>query len=173
MARMVIPGNLVTVGQVQKTFGFKGQLKISLQSDSYSKLLRKGEFVFVIREGKGVPYAVEEFNKSNLTVKFHGIENADDAGEMERCEIAFPDQKAAEANDLMQLVNFTFSDKSSGKKGTITNVENYPQGPMLSVSMEDESYLIPLVEEFILNLDPRKKHLSLELPDEFFESFSE
>lgn len=75
-------------------------------------------------------------------------------------------QKALQEDaSLLGLMGWSVWDKSAGDIGTIEEIQELPQGFILTVQNEKESFLIPLVEEWITSIDESQQRISMELPE--------
>ena len=67
-------------------------------------------------------------------------------------------------NEFSIFLGFIISDQELGLIGKIIDIAEYPQQIMAFVEYEGKEIMIPLNETFILEIDPEKKTISMDLP---------
>jgi ribosomal 30S subunit maturation factor RimM len=73
--------------------------------------------------------------------------------------------KKSKAPGFDHLTGFSIRDTETDFTALITKIEIYPQGPMLEVLSMDKTFLIPLVEAWIKEIDEDNRCISMQLPD--------
>jgi 16S rRNA processing protein RimM len=154
-------------GLISRTHGLKGELKVKLNSPfSFPDVLVKGALMIEMRQ-KPVPYMVTRFSAATdeWIVKLEGVDTVEAAKAL--CHFSVmgiepPMEKGFHPN---RLKGFVLIDKNYGIIGEVTEVQEMPSQILLHTIYEGEDVLIPLVDEFILELKPRKKELHLDLPE--------
>jgi len=157
---------LTRIGRISAKHGFKGEVSIALDDSSLSKNIKKGNFLFIEFDGKGVPFLIENCSDGGSVVKLADIDTEEAAKELIGASLLLENNKVKERiiPGFDHLTGFIVQDEDSGFTATITQVEIYPQGPMLEVSSEDKTFLIPLVEEWITKIDEDNKRIGMRLP---------
>jgi len=67
-------------------------------------------------------------------------------------------------NSPIQLIGFQVINQNQSI-GTITEIQNFPGQLMFTVSCENRNFLMPFVEEWIVNIDENSRTLSVDLPE--------
>ena len=178
----VLPPPLTLVGKIHGKHGYDGRLSIECFATS-NKIISKGNYLFVVIDGKGVPFCITDVNKTQELIKLKGIDTEEKAKALVGLSFGVPaSKKMSVIPSINGLVGFFVVDQTSGFKGTIKHVEELPQGPMLTVvgitannqpSTGNESsdqeitseVLIPLVETWITQIKEADSCIYMELPE--------
>lgn len=163
----VLPPPLTLVGKIHAKHGFDGRLTIECFSIS-NKIIQKGNYLFVIIDGKGVPFCISEVNKNQDIIKFTGINTEAKAKALVGLSFGVPStKKMSVITQTNALVGFVVHDEISGFQGKITEVETLPQGVMFTTIGADPNspVLIPLVEAWITRIDEKTSSIYMELPE--------
>lgn len=157
---------LTRIGRISAKHGFKGEVSIALDDSSFTKNIKKGNFLFVEFDGKGVPFLIEHCSDGGSVVKLTDIDSEEAAKELIGASLLLENKNVKERVIPVfdHLIGFEIYDEEADFKATITQIEIYPQGPMLEVSSEDKIFLIPLVEEWIIKIDEDNKRIGMRLP---------
>ncbi|MEK0421035.1 MAG: hypothetical protein RLZZ161_886 [Bacteroidota bacterium] len=158
---------LTRIGRISAKHGYKGEVSIALEDSSHYKNIKKGNFLFVEVDGKGVPFLIENCTAGGSIVKLADIDTEEDAKSIIGTAILIEKNKVKKRiiPDFENLKGFVVFDNQSDFKGSITRIEIYPQGPMLEVSNHEKTYLIPLVEDWITEIDEENKLIGMQLPE--------
>lgn len=162
----VLPPPLTLVGKIHGKHGYDGRLSIECFATS-NKIISKGNYLFVIIDGKGVPFCITDVNKSKELIKLKGIDSETKAKALIGLPFGVPSSaKMSVIPKNNALVGFKITDETSGFFGNISTVEELPQGMMFSVtnSTGDNTVLIPLVEEWIIRIEEKDQHIFMQLP---------
>jgi 16S rRNA processing protein RimM len=157
---------LHTIGRVAGKHGYNGEISLFLNRQIATDSIKKGNFLFIEFDGKGVPFLIEQFRKTAGIVKLVDISSADAADELEGRSILLEttgDEKEAEAgSDLHGFSLFTAEGKLAGN---IAAIEEYPAGPMLVIEQEDKTYLVPFVEDWVVEINTKIKRVVMDFPE--------
>ncbi len=163
--------DLVQVGFTQKTYGHKGEIKISMDLPLEALISEEQPFLFLQIIGSTVPYAVESYVElgEDYRVKFKYIESPEQASEYTHTPIYVERNRLPE--DLFEeipedILRFTIVRHPDGKYiGQIEEILEYPQQYMLFVrSSNDQIHMIPWVESWIVALEPEAQIIKMQLP---------
>ena len=161
---MMLPPKTTIVGKIVSKHGFKGNLNISIVSSFYDEIY-EGDYLFVIIDQKGVPFLIESLNITKQIVKLQFVDSENQALELVGKEIAIAfdiDHKSPAPNGLE---GFVLYDQFDHLIGDIKAIEEYPGHPMLIVIGENREILIPLIEDWITNLNEDLRTLKMTLPE--------
>lgn len=161
---MIFPPKTTIVGKIVSKHGFKGNLNIHIESDYFDEL-NEGDYLFVIIDQKGVPFLIESLNTNKQIVKLQFVETEQAALELVGKEIAIPYSEDHLSPSDNQLQGFILTDQHHHHIGIIQGIETYPGHDMLIISCENREILIPLIEEWITNLDEESRTLQMTLPE--------
>lgn len=169
--------SLIPIGKITKIHGAQGELKAKVE-DRFLDALYNAEFVFIKQAGKPVPFFLEDIRgDDNPILKLEEIDTPQDAIPLTSQELLLEkelvEQLAGNGEDTSTygfLAGYAIFDQTSGKKGMIEEVLEYPQQELASVVDERNSrFLIPLHEDLIEQIEKDKKRVVFKLPEGLFE----
>jgi len=160
----------ILLGSIAKTHGVRGELIIRTASNSFD-LKQDWESIFLQIEGILVPFFIStlrSFKSDEWVVKFDWYEDKTQADKL--CGLPVWIQKefmdpVEEEVFLDELIGFDFKDKASGKSGQIADFMDIPDNPVFEVEIDGKKNLVPAREEFILEVNTKKKAILFELPE--------
>ena len=118
-------------------------------------------FLFFIEEYR--------FRSDNVAlVKFEGIDSTEKARTLTNVEVYYPvkfmdDQE--EISSWNYFIGFRVEDIHHGCLGTVVDVDDATMNVLFVIENGDEEVLLPAHEEFILDIDRKKKILKVDIPD--------
>lgn len=161
--------SLHSIGRVAGKHGFSGEISLILVDSADRKAIKKGNFIFVEFDGKGVPFLIESCKANATVVKLTDVDNMEEAAELEGKTIYSTLKPLSNLDSPnLEIAGFDLY-QNQVKLGTIINVEEYPAGLMLVVEIEQNQVLIPLVESWILSVSPESRMIEMNLPDGLIE----
>jgi len=161
--------NIIEIGRIKKSHGKDGKLIIPLDTDIEIEQLDL-KFIIVEIHKKHIPYFIEEYSFKNeyLEVKFEDIDSPESARHLVG-NYAF-----IESNDILkdsdkafsfrELIGYSVSTTDHNEIGTIEDILERSDQPLLKIMCKDEEILIPAVEDFIEHFDRDKKSILLNIP---------
>ncbi|NPA44335.1 MAG: 16S rRNA processing protein RimM [Chlorobi bacterium] len=162
--------DLIKIGEIAKAHGYKGELVIKLSTD-FDNLI-KTEHIFIEIDGIFVPfffsYPPKPFKKSSAIVKFDNLDSDKEIKELIKCKILLPKEnithKINDENifDTLDGYNVYDSDIFIGKAGEFLNI---PSNPILTVFNDSNEILIPINDEFLVEIDSINKKIIFNLPE--------
>lgn len=157
-------------GFISKAHGLKGDVTVQIINEP-SKALSKIEIIFILEKGQLVPYFVSavSVNGGQAIVKFEEIDSQAKALNLKGCKLFLPDtlkpKSAKNEFFITELVGFTLLDQTLGDLGTVLEVYDIPNNPLISIIYQSKEVLIPVNDTFILGFDKKTKILKVNLPD--------
>ena len=161
---MMLPPKTTTVGKIVSKHGFKGNLNISIDA-SFIDDIFEGDYLFVIIDQKGVPFLIESLNSTKQIVKLQFVDSEEIALELVGKDVAIEFSENHAQSTSNGLDGFLLYDQHKTLIGNITAIEEYPGHPMLVVNCENREILIPLIEDWITNLNEDSRTLHMSLPE--------
>ncbi len=153
--------NLLPIAQVLKSYGTEGEVLISFLS-AMPDDINLEEPVFLIAEGLPVPFFMENLEFRGTTkalVKFEDIDSLKEAEEIVGQKLHYPSQLCY--NDSSESVlGYTLFDQNGDKVGIITEMHDFGG----NVCVEIKGKLIPLHEDLVLKIDPKRRTLQINIP---------
>ena len=165
--------SLLEIARVLKSNGTDGELLVSFR-DIDPDDLNLQEPVFIEFDGLPVPFFIDSFRRrgnSRALVRLTDIENFEDAAELEGRRIF---SKSGNVGDgQYEEGDFSFLEgwalyNDDEKVGLIGAFNDIPGNPCLEVETEKGAVMIPLHEDFILEIDEENDALYMSLPDGLF-----
>jgi len=165
------------VGSVLKTKGLKGEMQLYVDFDELEDI--DFDAIFVEIGGKLAPFFVEsiKYNSHNHQAYLYleDVDTVEKASALVRKDIYLPNKlkpvKSEEDFTLFDLEGFTVIDEHEGELGIITEINEYPQQLVASVTYKGVEVLFPLNEDIITGIDVVKEILSVDLPEGLLEIY--
>ena len=159
---------LVSIGELIKPHGIKGELKV-LFFNKESKSLKVNQIIFLKdRKNKFYEYKIEKvaYSIKKNRIKFFEIDSIDSADKLRGFVLNisrsdFPKLKKDEYY-LNDLIGYTLFDESDNNHGNVNNVLHFPANDVLVVSLNDKEYLIPIIDDIILNINHKSKTIIID-----------
>ncbi|HEY4540107.1 MAG TPA: ribosome maturation factor RimM [Faecalibacter sp.] len=158
------------LGKVTKKHGFKGNLIIHLDTDE-PELYDTLEAVFIEQDGTLVPFFFETsqpYQGTKLLVKFEDI-TPEEAERLINREIYLPlttlPKLTGTAFYYHEIIGFTIFDQSNTEVGTIKAVNDSATQAYFEVDAQGKEILIPMIDEWILELNREEKAMLVQIPD--------
>jgi len=164
------------LGKITKTHGFKGNLILHLDTDE-PELYENLESVFIERDGMLVPFFFEfaqPYSKGKLLVKFEGI-SPEEAEKLVNRRAYLPLETLPDlaGTDFYyhEITGFSVIDTQHGEIGIIQNVNDSGAQALFEVKFGDKDLLIPVVDEWILEVNRDEKFIKMETPEGLIELY--
>ena len=163
--------NFYYLGKITRKFSFKGELIIFLDADDPSDYhnLKK---VFIRKENSYIPYFISKISKyknNSIRVKFDDIIDEESATELINKEIFLPIDELPELSGKKfyyhEVIGYMIHDITAGEIGVIEYINDQTSQHLFVVNKNGKEILIPINDDFILNLDRTNKIINLKLPD--------
>ncbi len=158
------------LGHISKTFGFQGEVIAFFDVDNpeeYNDL----DAVLIEQGSELLPLAIlrtQNMGKGKFRVKFEGIESLRDAERMVKTELYLPlnllPKLSGKKFYFHEVIGFKAIDENLGELGTITDVKDYSNNPIISVDHKGKEVLIPAIDAFIDRIDRTEKSMYFNCP---------
>lgn len=163
----------IEIGKIVNTHGLKGELKIESWSSFDEIRYAKGNIVFLKIDNKYVPFTVATYrnHKGFPLVSFEGFQDIN-LVEKYKFHIVYIDKD--ERDELEEdefysdeLLDLDVLDDDSNKIGTVIAVEftNGAQDNLRVRTSEGKEFLVPYVDEFILDVNLDENYIQIHLMD--------
>ncbi len=163
---------LIRIGKALKTHGYKGHLKVFVD-EFYMDDFEEMKVIFI----NGLPYFIisMDINTNSLAIiLLEEIDTKEKAHPLQGKDIFAKDDDLSEILDgeeYDELVGFEIIDKTNGNIGKIESIIEMPFQFLAKVLKDKKEILIPLNDDFILNIDEQNKIVEMQLPDGMIEIF--
>jgi 16S rRNA processing protein RimM len=160
----------IPIGFVQKSIGNKGLIRVELDENIEEDINRCGH-LFVLINGDFVPFFLDKNTKiHNECIKLEEIDNPEEASLLVGKPIFLRegDVKSGKYRKKQEKLNLEGFNVIVEENciGIIEKVESFPQQLMATiVGIDGQRFLIPLVDEWIMDLNRSKLSISMILPD--------
>lgn len=158
------------VGKITKPHGFKGNLIVHLETDE-PELYENMESVFIETNGMLVPFFFEfaqVHGNNKLLVKFEDV-SAEEAERLVNKELYLPldTLPELEGNDFYyhEIIGFTLYDQTNTEIGVIQSINDSTAQALFELEFEGKQILIPIVDEWILEVDRENQAILVNVPD--------
>lgn len=171
---MIRKEEVFKIGVINKPHGVKGEVSFTFTDDIFDRV--DCDYLILLMEGILVPFFMEEyrFRSDNVAlVKFEDIDTAEQARKFTNVEVYFPKKFMDEQEDVTSwnfFIGFRVEDVHHGYLGEITDVDDTTINVLFSIEKDGEELLLPAHEEFIIDLDRKKKVMKVDVPDGLIES---
>ncbi len=165
------------LGKIVRKYSFKGELLVKLDTDE-PELFTEMESVFVEQRKNLIPFFIEEssLHKSELLrVRFEDVKNEEEADALIGAHLYLPLKFLPKLTGnkfyYHEIIGFTAEDKSFGKIGKITGVNDTTSQALFEIDHDGKQILIPMIDHFIIKLDRENKSILLEVPEGLIEMY--
>lgn len=168
---MIKKEDVYKIGIFNKPHGVQGEISFTFTDDIFDRA--DCDYLICRLNGIFVPFFIEEYRfRSDTTalVKLEDVDNADKARMFTNVEVYFPVKYAEEAGEEQHLswdffVGFKVKDVCHGELGIITEVDDSTVNTLFVIDHNGEELLVPAQEEFIIEMDNKKRLMTVQLPD--------
>ncbi|MGY6648241.1 ribosome maturation factor RimM [Wenyingzhuangia sp. IMCC45574] len=165
------------LGKIVRKYSFKGEVVIKLDTDDPSHY-QNLESVFVEYGKDLIPFFITErlLQKGNqLRVRFETVDTEQDADAIMNSGIYLPLEflPKLKGNQFYfhEIIDFTVEDVNFGTVGVLKGVNDNTAQPLFEILNNEVEILIPMVDDFIKEVDRKNKKLVLETPPGLIEMY--
>ncbi|MCQ2111758.1 MAG: ribosome maturation factor RimM [Bacteroidaceae bacterium] len=163
------------IGQIGKPHGLKGEVIFNFTDDIFDRV----DCPYLICEVEGilVPFFLEEYRfktDSSALLKFDGIDSVEDTRQIVGSDVFFENKFIEESDEeevsLSYFVGFNAIDSEGNAIGEIVDIDDNTENWLFVVEdSEGKEILIPAHEEFIIDINHKKKTIEMDLPEGLLE----
>jgi 16S rRNA processing protein RimM len=162
-----IPPAVHVIGTITSKHGFKGTIHIKW--DDEDLIPSEGDFLFVLIDQKGVPFRILNMNSTAELVDLECIDHEEKTKDLIGKSVGLDMAQIPENTHHTALDTYELIDANSAFKGIIEEVSEYPGQLMLHVRCDNRNYLIPYVEDWIIETQINTRTLVMKLPNGLIE----
>ena len=158
------------LGVITKTFGYKGQVVVYLDTDEPEKY-KTLEAVFINEEEDMLPYMIEEFiyrGANQAIVKFADVDG-DAVKSLVKSELYLPlsflPPLLGNKFYFHEVIGFNVIDKEKGNIGKCVDFIEISRQPIMQIDFHGKEILIPAVDDFFETVDREKKVITISAPE--------
>ncbi|WP_136480352.1 ribosome maturation factor RimM [Cognatitamlana onchidii] len=159
------------LGRIVKKYSFKGEVLAKLDTDE-PEIYEHLDAVFLELRNNLVPFFVEnsQLHKSQLLrIKFEDVDGESDADAIMKSGLYLPLDllPKLEGNTFYfhEVVGFKILDENFGEVGTIKGINDSTAQALFEIDREGTEILIPMNDEFIINVNRKSKTITVRVPD--------
>ncbi|MDD2189573.1 MAG: ribosome maturation factor RimM [Eubacteriales bacterium] len=155
----------IKIGQIVNVVGLKGELKVYHYSD-YKERFEELSKVFL----ENTPYIISgvRYMKDTVILKLHGIDDRSEAEKHKGEDIYIGKEDLRilpeDTYYIFDLIGLSIIDEEGRALGTLSDVIKNSAQDIFEVERENhKKFLIPAVEEFILDIDMKNRIMRVKL----------
>lgn len=165
---MIRKEEVYKIGMFNKPHGVKGELSFTFTDDVFDRA--ECEYLVCLLDGIFVPFFIEEYrfrSDSTALVKLEGIDSSEQARMFTNVDVYYPVEYREEEEHPAwdYFTGFRVSDSIHGYLGEIVEVDDSTVNTLFVIDRAGTELLIPAREELIVELDPEKRCMTLQLPE--------
>lgn len=171
---MIKQDEVYRIGIINKPHGVHGELLFTFDDDIFDQV--EADYIVCLMDGILVPFFFESYrfrSDSTALIKLEGIDTEQQARRMTNVEVYFPKEHAEklEDNELTwnYFVGFLIKDINKGEIGKVTDVDDSTINTLFVVDHKGTEVLIPAQEDFMVDLNRKKKVITMHLPEGLLE----
>lgn len=163
----------VEIGKIKKPHGLNGEMKATID-ERYFGDVNEVEAFFVEIQGEKAPYFIESLRGgSPVLLKFEEMDTKEDAALLTNKRIFLRAEDVSLSEEEIQdtglefsyLEGFVLSVEELGEIGAILRVEAFPQQEMATVAYQQKELFVPLLAQWMVNVDKAAKTVLMDLPE--------
>ena len=159
------------LGKIAKKFSFKGEVLVYLDTDE-PEMYTELESMFVEINGHLVPFFIEKASihrEKFLRTHFEDVDTEESADTIVGKDVYLPLTMLPklEGNKFYyhEVVGFDAIDQRLGNFGTILRISDNGVQALFEVQKDDAIILIPLIDEFIIEVNRENKSILFNTPE--------
>lgn len=165
---MIRKEEIYKIGVFNKPHGVKGELSFTFTDDVFDRT--ECDYLICLLDGIFVPFFLEEYrfrSDSTALVKLEGIDSSEKARMLTNVEVYFPlkYREDDEHPTWDYFTGFRVVDTVHGELGEIAAVDDSTVNTLFVIDRDGEELLVPAREEFIVEMNPEKRSMTVRLPE--------
>lgn len=161
----------IHIGQSGKSRGLDGQFKIRVP-DSFRPVVLSARALFVDLDGSKVPFLIKKcIEKGDLYVKLDEVDSPEEASKLLNRPIYLDKKEVPDVylqelkEEIHPLTGYDIVDTSNNTIGKINEIIVYPEQLMAKVIYKEKVILIPIHQDFIIEIDKSQQSIVMNLPE--------
>ena len=163
---MITNEQVISIGKITRTHGKRGEIQCLTPNEYWENA--DATFLILSIDNILVPFRVLDWRgkgSDSLIFQIDRITDEQMAQQLVGCQAYMLASDLSEEDELMptwqSLTGYSILDTDQGTLGTIIHVDETTINTLVTL---DNDQLIPLHEDFIINIEPEKKLLTICLP---------
>ena len=163
---MITTEQVISIGRITRIHGKRGELQCLTSNEYWDNA--NAEFLILNIDNILVPFRVIDWRgkgSDSLIFQLDRITNEQTAQTLIGCQAYMLASDISDEDELMptwqSLVGYLIVDTDQGELGSVADVDETTINTLITLS---DGRLIPIHEDFIINIEPDKKLLTICLP---------
>jgi len=167
------------IGAIVGKYSYKGEVLVRIDSDN-PEIFEEVESVFIQSGNELIPYFIEKcrLHKPNTyRVQFEDVDSELKADRLLRSALYLPLDLLPDLEEdefyYHEIIGYQVQDLKKGAIGKITGINDSGAQDVFEIEFQGKTILVPVVENFISELNKEKGILILDTPDGLIDLFLE
>ncbi len=163
-------------GTVTRTHALKGEVVAHLLADNNTHF-KNLESVFVELNNQLVPFFISgiSIRGNSAIIKFDDYDSKEEGQKLIKCmlflpNVMMPEPEEGEVNHH-QLVGYAMLDPAGKPLGAIEAIDEYPAQLIIRTTHQGREVLIPMADDFVVQIDHEAKTVTLNLPEGYIDLY--
>lgn len=163
---MITNEQVISIGKITRTHGKRGEVQCLTSNEYWENA--DATFLILSIDNILVPFRVLDWRgkgSDSLIFQIDRITDEQMAQQLVGCQAYMLASDLSEEDELMptwqSLTGYSVLDTDQGELGTIIHVDESTINTLVTL---DNDQLLPLHEDFIINIEPEKKRITICLP---------
>ncbi len=171
---MITIDNLTEIGTITKIHGLRGNVVVQCEEVLLEDF--EGEPVFLILEGGPVPFfitpdSVRTRGGASYLLHFDGVDTEKEALRLVGATVMvetslIDDEESDDPTDIYRFIGYHTCDVNTQQIGVVDDVVDYSGNIVLTLNVSDTEVLLPLGDEFVLDVDDDKRIVYVSVPED-------
>jgi 16S rRNA processing protein RimM len=162
----------ITIGKLGKPHGISGAFRFLLEREPKSKNKLPGHFM-IQHDDNYLPWFIEKIEWTGFNegiILFEEINSPEKARAYNGNLLCLTESDTktffkANAGELDFLIGYKAILKLGEEPGTIKEISEMPGQTLLLIKRGDKEIMIPFAEDFVVDINKKKKEITFDLPD--------
>jgi 16S rRNA processing protein RimM len=163
---------VLKVGVIRKSHGLNGELKVEI-FDEFINTVNKRMYLLIENRGAFIPYFITSVRSQNpYIIQFEAVTNSDEAKRLQGSSAFLKKQDVPEMQKKKlvprnneKYVGYTIINETDGLELKILEIRTMPMQELFVTKSGENEILIPIVEQWILDIDRDILTIHMKLPD--------
>jgi 16S rRNA processing protein RimM len=156
---------MIRVAKIVNTHALKGECKLYLYTDEIKERFAKGSVLY-LKDGKELKVKAFRVQKNLGYAFFEGINHINDAEPLKGYELFVKEEELPQLDEdefyYHQLIGCDVYNQNQEKLGVVSELLETGANLVLRVSHEEESFLLPFVKAFVLDVNIADKKITIQ-----------
>lgn len=163
---------VLKVGEIRKSHGLSGELKMDIY-DEFIGTVKQRMYLLIENRGAYIPYFITSIRSQNpYIIQFEAVTNSDEAKRLQgslaflkKQDVPKMQRQILVPRNNDKYVGYTIINESDGLELKIQEIRSMPMQELFVIESEGLEILIPIVEQWILDIDRDSMTIYMKLPD--------